>query len=77
MNDIKTKLQQVVESEVYYAAKNGQSKLSTCDYPNWDKDIWNHHHAIIEAIRKRGFNVRATTNWGVLDIVTTPIITLE
>jgi hypothetical protein len=77
MDDIKTKLQQVVDTEIKYATERGYSSLSTCDYRNWDKDIWNHRHTIIEAIKNNGFHVSISTNWGVLDIVTTPIITLD
>ena len=71
------KLQQVVDTEIKYATERGDSRLSTCNHSNWDRDVWNHRHTIIEAIRNRGFNVSTSTNWGVLDIVTTPKITLE
>lgn len=68
---LKEKLTNVIEEEIQYAEKNGKSCLSTCDHSNWDKDIWSYRDAIIEGIRKRGYNVTSSTKWGVLDITTT------
>lgn len=73
---LKEKLTNVIEEEIKYAKRDGKSRLSTCDHSNWDKDIWNYKDAIIEGIRKRGYDVATSTNWGVLDITTTLNINL-
>jgi hypothetical protein len=68
---IEEKLKQIVERECKYADRDGSSAFSTCDYSNWDKDIWRHREVIINSIRNRGYNVSVSVKWGVTDIVTT------
>ena len=74
--DLIEKLQKVVQQECDYAEKNGASRLSTCGNHNWDQDIWNHREDIIDGIKRRGYRVSSSVNWGVLDIVTTKVLTL-
>ena len=70
-DDLKKKLQNVVDTECEYADKEGSSRLSTCSHRHWDKNVWNHRSQIIQAIKDRGYIVSQSTNHGVLDIVTT------
>jgi len=47
--------------------------LSTCDAPNWDKEL---HHAMLEIARElhsRGVQTKSSVNWGVTDWVFTII----
>ena len=70
METIKQKIDGIIASEIKYCEENGMSKLSTCDYRNWDEVIWNYRMDIIDGIRSKGYNVSTSTNWQVLDIVT-------
>ena len=74
--ELELKLKNIVDTECNCADKYHRSKLSTCDARHWDKDVWNYRNDVINAIRKRGYIVTTSTNWGVLDIVTTKQITL-
>lgn len=74
---VEEKIQRQIDIECQYADKNGRAKLSTCSVRNWDKDIYNYHNTIIEAIRNRGYNVSVSVNYGVIDIVTTPKINVK
>ena len=67
-----TKLQKIINTEVEYADKDGQSRLSICNARHWDIDIWNYKNEIIQALINRGYNVDVSVNWGVTDIITTP-----
>ena len=69
--EIQEKILREIDTECRYAEKNGTSRFSTCDHYNWDSDIWNNRQQIITGIRDRGYNVSQSTNWGVLDIITT------
>jgi hypothetical protein len=71
MENLRDKILKAVEIECQYATRDGSSKLSVCDHSNWDKDLYNFRHQIIDKIRERGFNVSVNSKWGVLDIVTT------
>ncbi len=74
IEDIKDKLITFAENEIIYAEKDGSSRFATCSNSNWDQDIWNHKHAIMDYIRTRGYSVRTETNHGVLDVfITKPI----
>ena len=68
MSDIEQKLNVLVETHVNYIKKDGSTRISTCDHYNWDRDIWNHRHAIINAFKGAGYEVTTSTNHGVLDI---------
>jgi hypothetical protein len=71
MNELKEKLNKVISKQVEMVNKYGSNTLSTCDHYNWDKDIWNYRHSIVDKLIDLGFNVDMQTNWGVLDIKTT------
>ena len=71
MENLRDKILKAVETECQYATRDGSSKLSVCDHSNWDRDLYSFRHQIIDKIKERGFNVSVTSNWGVLDIVTT------
>lgn len=68
--NIQEKIQEKINSEASYADKEGSTSFSVCDawYYGWDKDFWNHRHTIMDALRKRGYQVSSKTNHGVLDI---------
>lgn len=70
MKEIENKLKKYVEELADYADKNGRTGFSTCSasYYGWDRDIWAHRHSIIEALRKRGFQVSSSVNHGVTDV---------
>ena len=70
MKTIKEKINRIIAEEIKYCKKNGFSKLSTCNYQNWDLVVWNYKTDIINGIRERGYKVSTSTNWGVLDIET-------
>jgi hypothetical protein len=76
MGDLKAKLIKIAEKEMEYANRDGSSKLSTCDYRGWDKDVWKYRKEIIQKIRDCGYNVSVSVAWGVTDIVTTKNINL-
>jgi hypothetical protein len=65
------KIQGIIDSLASEADADGYSKLSVCDayYYGWDKDYWIHKQNIIDALKKRGYNVSSKTNHGVLDII--------
>ena len=73
---ITEKLQNIINDYCDSANKYGSAKLSTCNYSGWDRDIWNHHSAIITAIQKRGYRVTVSVNWGVTDILIVKNISL-
>lgn len=68
--NIKKKIENIIESEIKYAEKNGSSNLSTCNYSGWDKDVWNYKDQIIKSIRDKGFLVSVNVKFGVTDITT-------
>lgn len=74
MENLEQKINKIIDDELEYADKRGSTKLSTCDHYNWDRDVWNHRHQIIEEIRRRGYSVSVSTNWGVTDINITKIL---
>lgn len=74
---LEEKLQEQVDREIDITNKTGSSKFSTCSNSNWDKDIYRHRQDIVETIRKKGYNVHVSVNWGVIDIVTTNKIKLN
>lgn len=71
MNELKDKLNKEINHHAKLVQENGSSRLSTSDHYSWDKDIWNHRHAIIEKLKEKGFNVSTKINWDVLDITIT------
>jgi hypothetical protein len=71
MKELKEKLNQIIDKQIELANKYGSNTLSTCDHYNWDKDIWNHRHSIIDKLIDLGFNVESAVNHGVLDITIT------
>ena len=76
MKELKGKLNKVISKQVEMVNKYGSNTLSTCDHYNWDKDIWNHRHSIVDKLIDLGFNVDTQMNWGVLDITITKELTL-
>ena len=71
MKELKDKLNKEIKHHAKLVEENGASILSTSDHYNWDKDIWNHRHAIIEKLKDKGYNVSTKINWEVLDITIT------
>ena len=71
MKELKDKLNKEINYHLNNVKESGSSKFSTCDHYNWDKDIWNHRHEIINKLKDEGLNVSSQMNWGVLDITIT------
>ena len=71
MKELKDKLNQIINKRIEVVNKHGSCTLSACDHYNWDKDIWNHRHSIIDKFIDLGFNVESQMNHGVLDITIT------
>ena len=71
MKELKEKLNKVISKQVEMVNKHGSNTLSTCDHYNWDRDIWNYRHSIVDKLIDLGFNVDTQMNWEVLDITTT------
>ena len=74
---VQKKLQELVDRHGKVVEEKGRSHIATCNYPNWDKDIWDHRHTIMNALIKRGYQVSSKTNHGVLDIVIVKPIMLQ
>ena len=70
MKTIKEQIDRIIAEEIKYCEETGMSKLSTCNYRNWDEVVWNYRVDIIDGIRDKGYKVSTSTNWGVLDIET-------
>jgi|DEB0MinimDraft_6_1074348.scaffolds.fasta_scaffold245529_1 hypothetical protein len=68
---VQEKIQKCIDTECNYAEKNEWTRLSVCDHYNWDRDLWNYRHEIIDAIKNRGYNVSVSCKWGVTDITIT------
>ena len=71
MKELKEKLNQIINRQVELVNRFGSNTLSCADHYNWDKDIWNHRHSIIDKFIEQGFNVESQMNHGVLDITIT------
>ena len=71
MKELKEKLNTIINRQVELVNRYGSNTLSTCDHYNWDKDIWNYRHFIIDKLIDLGFNVDSAINHGVLDITIT------
>lgn len=69
-------LKRVVESESKYVEREGCTKFSTCSHSNWDRDIYNHRHNIIDAFKKKGYSVSHERSFGVEDYYITKNFTL-
>lgn len=65
---IEQKLIEKINEECFYTERDGNTKFSVCDHYNWDKDFWAHKNTIIEALKKKGYSVSVSVNWGVTDI---------
>ena len=76
MKELKEKLNQIINKRIEVVNKYGSCTLSTCDHYNWDRDIWNHRHSIVDKLIDLGFNVDTQMNWGVLDITITKALKL-
>lgn len=77
---VQEKLQKRIDSISEYVEKDGRSHLAVCSSApsyGWDADEWHHKNAMMEAWRKRGYQVSSKTNHGVLDIYIVKPITLE
>lgn len=70
------KLQKIVNDLAEKCNLKGSAKLSTCDFYGWDKDVWMHRNAIMDALKKRGYIVESKKNFDVLDITVVKPITL-
>jgi hypothetical protein len=73
--EVQQKLQSKVDELCAWAEKSSRASWSIAD--TWDADFWAHKGAIISAIRKRGYDVSCSVNWGVTDYVITKKITLS
>jgi hypothetical protein len=71
MKELKEKLNKVISEQIEIVNKYGSNTLSTCDHYNWDRDIWNYRHSIVDKLIDLGFNVDSQMNHGVLDITIT------
>ena len=71
MEQLKEKLNKEINYHLNNIKESGSSRFSTCDHYNWDKDIWNHRHSIVDKLIDLGFNVDSQMNYGVLDITIT------
>ena len=70
-------IQNLIDNMANNVENTGSAKLSVCDERNWDKDLWNYRHQIMDALRGRGYIVNSSTNYGVLDIVVTKKLNLS
>ena len=70
-------IQNLIDGMVNNVENDGTTKLSVCDERDWDKDLWNYRHQIMDALRGRGYIVNSSTNYGVLDIVVTKKLNLS
>jgi len=71
MKELKEKLNQIINKRIEVVNKYGSCTLSTCDHYNWDRDIWDYRHFIVDNFMDLGFNVDSQMNHGVLDITIT------
>lgn len=71
MKELKEKLNQIIDRQVELVNRFGSNTLSTADHYNWDRDIWNYRHSIVDKLIDLGFNVDSQMNHGVLDITIT------
>jgi len=71
MKELKEKLNQIIDRQVELVNRFTSNTLSTADHYNWDRDIWNYRHSIIDKLIDLGFNVDSQMNYGVLDITIT------
>ena len=71
MNELKEKLNKLINGHVERITETGSSTFSTCDYRGWDKDIWVHRHSIIDRLVSTGYRVESAVNHGVLDVTIT------
>ena len=76
MKELKEKLNQIINKRIEVVNKYGSCTLSTCDHYNWDRDIWNHRHSIIDNLVTKGYRVESAVNHGVLDVTITANIEL-
>ncbi len=76
MNELKEKLNRIIDRQIELVNRFGSNTLSTCDHYSWDKDIWNYRHSIVDKLIEKGFNVDSKVNHGVLDITITANIEL-
>lgn len=67
IEEVKTKLTDEIDNICGRADKNGRATWSIAD--TWDGDFWAHRHAMVNAIRERGYKVESSVNWGVVDYV--------
>jgi hypothetical protein len=63
------KLEKEIERLVKYCDDRGFSSLTTCQHPNWDKDIWENKEYIIDQMIVRGYNVQTQSQYGAIDIM--------
>ena len=57
--------------------KDGYSNFSTCGHYNYDRDVWNFRHQIMDAIISRGYLVSSVVRHGVTDVTITKKLNLS
>jgi hypothetical protein len=77
ISSLKEKKQSYVDQKADEIAKEmvergwTDHKISTCDYPNWDRQLHYEMPSIAKKLREMGFNVSYSVLWGVTDWVIT------
>ena len=75
--NIQHEIQNLIDNMANNVENTSSAKLSVCDERNWDKNLWEYRHQIMDALRGRGYIVNSSTNYGVLDIVVTKKLNLS
>jgi len=75
--NIQHEIQNLIDNMANNVENTSSAKLSVCDERNWDKNLWEYRHQIMDALRARGYIVNSSTNYGVLDIVVTKKLNLS
>jgi len=75
--NIEHEIQNLIDNMANNVENTGSAKLSVCDERNWDKNLWEYRHQIMDTLRGRGYIVNSSTNYEVLDIVVTKKLELK
>jgi len=75
--NVEQEIQSIIDNMANHVEKTGSTKLSVCNERNWDKDLWNYRHQIMDALRGRGYIINSSTNYEVLDIIVTKKLELK
>ena len=68
MEDIRIKIQNMIDTHVARVEQEGHISISVCNAPNWDINEWTYREDLISACRRQGFSVETAINFGVTDI---------